>query len=78
MLKAIEKLNRKAAPGSEGIDNNLIYDIRDILAGPLANIFRKSMDAVIYFWKTQHIIPVLKPGKNKSKAKSYRPISLTS
>ena len=31
-----------------------------------------------YLWKKQYVIPVLKPGKNKSKAESYRPISLTS
>ena len=78
MLKAIEKLNRKAASGPDGVDNNIIYKLREFLAEPLANIFQKSMDDGCYLWKSQFVIPVLKPDKNKNKAESYRPISLTS
>ena len=78
VLKAIEKSNKKAASGPDGIDNNLLYNLREVLAGPLASIFQESMDTGEYYWKWQHVIPVLKPGKNKNKAEPYRPISLTS
>ena len=63
VLKAIEKLNRKAAPGPDGIDNTILYQLREVLAGPLAKIFQESMDNGKYLWKTQHVTPVLKPGK---------------
>ena len=71
-------MNKKAAAGSDGIDNNILYKLRDIIADPLSRIFQCSFDNGKYLWKKQHVIPVHKPGKNKSKAESYRPISLTS
>ena len=41
VIKAIEKLNRKAASWPDGVDNNIIYKLREFLAEPLANIFQK-------------------------------------
>ena len=78
VTKAIEKVNRKAAAGPDGIDNNVLYKLREIIAEPLSRIFQQSFDKGEYLWKKQFVIPVIKPGKNKSKAESYRPISLTS
>ena len=48
VLKAIEKLNKKAASGPDGIDNNIIYKLRESLAEPLSRIFQKSMDTGIF------------------------------
>ena len=78
VLKTIEELNKKAAPGPDRIDDNILFNLREILTGPLAKIFQKTMDEGIYLWKLQYVIPVLKPGKNKSKAESSHLISLTS
>ena len=36
------------------------------------------MDKGVYLWKKQHVVPVLKSGKSKNKAESFRPVSLTS
>ena len=43
-------------------------------------IFRRSLETgeIPAGWKTAHVIPILKPGANKSSPSSYRPVSLTS
>ena len=60
------------------MNNLLLYKLRYSLGKPLAKIFQESMDKGSYLWKYQHVIPVLKSGKSKSKAESFRPVSLTS
>ena len=78
VMKAIENLNKEAAAGPDGVSNLLLYKLRSGISGPLAKIFQDSMDRGKYLWKKQFVIPVLKSGKSKNKAESFRPVSLTS
>ena len=78
VMKAIEKLNKEAAAGPDGVSNLLLYKLRSCISEPLAKIFQDSMDSGKYLWKKQFVIPVLKSGKSKNKAESFRPVSLTS
>ena len=77
VIKALEKVPKEAASGPDGVNNLLLYKLRYLLGKPLAKIFQNSMDRGTYLWKYQHVIPVLKSGKSKSKAESFRPVSLT-
>ena len=40
VIRAIEKLNKSAAAGPDGLDNNVLYKLREVLAGPLTKFFR--------------------------------------
>ena len=71
-------MNTEAASGPYGISNLILYKLRSSLVKFLAKVFEDSMNKGLYLWKKQHMIRVLKPGKSKSKAKSFRPVSLTS
>ena len=48
VIKAIEKLNKSAAAGPDGLDNNILYKLREVLAGPLYKIFQDSIDDGTY------------------------------
>ena len=76
---AIDKLSQNAAAGPDGIPAVLIKKCKDEVAKPLYMIFRKSLETgeIPAVWKTAHVIPILKPGANKSSPSSYRPVSLT-
>ena len=78
--KAIKKLNKKKSPGPDGITNEMIMHLGDTALQKLLDIFNLSWKNgdVPQIWKDATMIPILKKGKNKSKALSYRPISLTS
>ena len=39
VIKAIEKLNKTAAAGPDGLDNNILFKLREILAQPLSRVF---------------------------------------
>merc|ERR1711867_336711 len=77
--KAIKKLKKKS-PGPDGITNEMIIHLSDTALQKLLDIFNLSWKNgdVPQIWKDATMIPILKKGKNKSKALSYRPISLTS
>ena len=78
--KAIKKLKKKKSPGPDGITNEMIMHLGDTALQKLLDIFNLSWKDgdVPQIWKDATMIPILKKGKNKSKALSYRPISLTS
>lgn len=78
VIKALEKVNKEVPAGPDGVNNQLLYKLRSVLGKPLSKMFRDLMDTGVYLWKKHQVIPVLKPGKSKSKAESYRRVSLTS
>ena len=80
LRKAIKKLKKKKSPGPDNITNEMIQHLGNTALQKLLDIFNLSWNSgqVPQCWKEAIMIPVLKKGKNKSKAISYRPISLTS
>ena len=78
--KAIFNIKNGAAPGPDGIGPNILKTFCDQLLEPLELIFQDSIDSSIFpsIWKPAHVVPVKKPGKSKSYAESFRPVSLTS
>ena len=77
---AIRKLKKKKSPGPDNITNEMLQHLGNSALKQLLDIFNLSwrQGQVPQCWKEAKMIPVLKKGKNKEKAQSYRPISLTS
>ena len=80
MKKAINQLSQNAAAGPDGIPDILMKRCKDEIAEPLEIIFRKSLQTgdIPDIWRLAHVIPILKPGAERSSPASYRPVSLTS
>ena len=64
--------------GSDGLQPPVLKELADVLTGPLALIFNKSLEEwkLLAKWKDAHVTPMFKKG-NKSKPGNYRPIGLT-
>jgi endonuclease/exonuclease/phosphatase family metal-dependent hydrolase len=76
----IQYLNVKKAHGEDKISNGIIKRMPDQLISQLIRIFEQCL-LLSYFpknWKIGKVISILKPGKDPSEPKSYRPISLIS
>ena len=80
LRKAIAQLKKKKSPGPDGITNEMLKYLGNTALQKLLDIFNHSWKSgeVPQCWREATMIPVLKKGKNRSKALSYRPISLTS
>ncbi len=54
-------------------------ECKEALSGPLANVFRKSVDTghVPRLWQEANVTPIFKKG-NESTTVNYRPVSITS
>ncbi|GFW57552.1 reverse transcriptase domain-containing protein [Trichonephila clavipes] len=76
---AIRRLNPKKSPGPDVIYPQMIVHFGEIAKKYLLNIFITSWRSgkLPKIWKSSVIIPILKPGKDATSCKSYRPISLT-
>ncbi|GFX31419.1 reverse transcriptase domain-containing protein [Trichonephila clavipes] len=76
---AIRHLNPKKSPGPDVIYGQRIVHFGKIAKKYLLNIFITSWCSgkLPKIWKSSVIIPILKPGKDATSCKSYRPISLT-
>lgn len=79
-LKKGIKNAANSAPGKDGIHYQMIENLPDIAIRKLLQIFNQIWmnDTLIEDWTTQIVVPILKPDKDKEKATSYRPISLSS
>ena len=77
---AIRNLKPKKAPGPDGVSNDVLKHLGPIARKTLLEIFNCSWNKglVPEVWKTAHLVPVLKKGKDKTNPSSYRPISLLS
>ncbi|VDI60877.1 Hypothetical predicted protein [Mytilus galloprovincialis] len=80
MKQSIRKLKKKKSPGPDNITNEMLQHLGNSSLNTLLDIFNLSwrQGQVPQCWKDAIMMPILKKGKNKSKASSYRPISLTS
>ncbi|KAL0895859.1 hypothetical protein ABMA27_011882 [Loxostege sticticalis] len=79
-LKGVILNTKDSAPGSDGISYSFLANIPDrVLCYYLAIINDIMLTGVIPpSWKSQIVLPILKPGKSPSDASSYRPIALSS
>ena len=79
LQSALRKLKTKKAPGPDGISNEMLAHLGSAAVDKLLEIFNLSWQegTVPQIWKEATIIPVHKKGKDRKKASSYRPISLT-
>ena len=69
-----------SAPGEDAITYEMIKNLPNHVRELLVEMFNKFFKESFFpnEWRRAIIIPILKPGKNPSDPKSYRPIALTS
>ena len=77
--KAMKKVNPSKSQGPDITHPKLIKESQAALVEPLTSIFRKSLEEgkIPKIWKKANVTAIFKNGE-RSKANSYRPISLTS
>ena len=78
--KALRKMNKKSAPGSDDIPPSFLVALGPKAKQILLDIFNQSFNNadIPQLWRNAIIIPLLKAGKPASQLASFRPISLTS
>ncbi|GFW74197.1 RNA-directed DNA polymerase from mobile element jockey [Trichonephila clavipes] len=78
ILNYIKKPQIKRAPGREGITNKILRNLTLPVIFQITNIICNIFITGHFpdSWKHASVIPILKPGKPRSAADSYRPISL--
>ena len=74
-LKAVKTTN---SAGPDGIHPRVLYESANTISGPLACIFRRSLECgcAPLDWKLATVVPIFKKGE-KRLPENYRPISLT-
>ncbi|GFU59971.1 reverse transcriptase domain-containing protein, partial [Trichonephila clavipes] len=77
---AIANMNPGKAPGPDVIFGRMVQHFKILQKKELLEIFNLSWATgkLPKIWKLSTVIPILKPNKNASECKNYRPISLTS
>ena len=77
---ALTMLKLKKAPGPDNITNEMLLHLGPRSKKKLLQLFNDGWrtGTVLQVWRDAIMIPILNRGKDKSKAESYRPISLTS
>lgn len=75
----LDELNVNKSSGPDGLHPKLLYEIKNEVAKPLAELFILSLESgtVPLEWKLAVVTPLHKKG-NKNDPQNYRPISLTS
>ena len=77
---SLQQLEAKKATGQDKIENSMLKNLPSISKCYMLDLFNKLWNegTIPKEWKTSVILPILKPGKDASNPRSYRPISLTS
>ena len=77
---ALTMLKLRKAPGPDNITNEMLLHLGPCSKKKLLQLFSDGWrtGTVPQVWREAIMIPILQRGKDKSKAESYRPISLTS
>ena len=77
---ALRQLKTKKSPGPDGITNEMIIHLGCLATGKLLEIYNLTWreGQLPQIWREATMIPIHKAGKDRNKASSYRPISLTS
>ena len=75
----ISNLELNKAAGPDGVHNKILKSVVDIISGPLAVLFNRSIEETTFpaIWKKANVTPIYKKGE-KHLCKNYRPISLLS
>ena len=79
VVKKSSRLNPNKSAGPDGASPRILKELHTVIAEPLYNIFRKSIDQgkLPRGWKIGYVSPIFKKG-DRHQAKNYRPVSLTS
>lgn len=79
VLKFLQTLKTDKSPGPDSLHPRLLKELSASIVNPLCTIFNQSLNnrKVPKLWKNALISAIFKKG-NKSQAKNYRPVSLTS
>lgn len=74
----LASMKKNGSPGPDLVHARILFEARDTLAIPLAQLFRSSLDSgrVPQDWKLGSIVPIHKKGDKHSPG-NYRPVSLT-
>ena len=80
LSSALQALSVGKVTGPNNVPNEFLRCFPDLLVLLLLNVFNASWVSGTFLsvWRHAITIPIFKPGKNPSKASSYRPISLLS
>ena len=80
LTAAIRQCNRNSAPGNDDITYQLLKKLPNLPLQKLLDFFNHlwNREQIVPEWKESIIIPIPKPGADKSNPQSYRPIALTS
>ena len=78
ILKLLQDIKIHKATGPDKMVPRLLHDFAHILAGPLVEIFNKSLETsyVPHDWQTANVVPIYKKGE-RYKPLNYRPVFLT-
>ena len=78
--EGLKQLKKEKSPGPDDITNELLIHMGMSTKKVLLQIYNTSWkhSSVPQIWREATMIPIHKKGKDKGKADSYRPISLTS
>ena len=68
VLKKLEKLNVNKSCGPDDMHPRMLYEMREVIAEPLADLFKASLKCgtLPEDWKTGHITPIIKKGAKKN------------
>ena len=79
VYKKLANLETGKSPGPDEIHGKLLFELRDQIAEPLANLFQSSFKTgcIPQDFKDAIVTPIYKKG-SKNNVENYRPVSLTS